>query len=67
MTAEDVQNFEEKLQTSNQNPNIKSSKLEKVKKDVFRKLIAEVSIVTHPKQILVSVVVSRFSSHKTIR
>ncbi|MPC27849.1 Exportin-5 [Portunus trituberculatus] len=42
VTAEDVQSFEEKLQASNQNPNIKSSKLEKVKKDVFKKLITEI-------------------------
>ena len=43
VTAEDVQRFEEKLHISGQNPNIKSSKIEKVKKDVFKKLIIKVS------------------------
>lgn len=44
VTADDVQRFEEKLQQSGQNPTMKSSKLEKVKKDVFKKLIIEVNI-----------------------
>lgn len=44
VTAEDVQRFEEKLQGTGQNPAMKSSKIEKVKKDVFKKLIIEVNI-----------------------
>lgn len=43
VTVEDVQRFEEKLQASGQNPAMKSSKLEKVKKDIFKKLIIEVN------------------------
>lgn len=44
VSANDVQRFEEKLLNSSQNPNMKNSKVEKMKKDVFKKLVIEVCI-----------------------
>ncbi|KAG7171528.1 Exportin-5-like [Homarus americanus] len=42
VSADDVQRFEEKLQSPSQNPNVKNSKVEKIKKDVFKKLVIEI-------------------------
>ncbi|XP_045606825.1 exportin-5 isoform X2 [Procambarus clarkii] len=40
--ADDVQRFEEKLLNPTQNPNTKNTKVEKIKKDLFKKLVIEI-------------------------
>ncbi|KAK8751328.1 hypothetical protein OTU49_014122 [Cherax quadricarinatus] len=42
VSTDDVQRFEEKLLSPSQNPNVKNSKLEKTKKDLFKKLVIEI-------------------------
>ncbi|XP_071532489.1 exportin-5 [Panulirus ornatus] len=42
VSADDVQRFEEKLLNPSQNLNVKNSKVEKMKKDVFKKLVIEI-------------------------